>query len=88
MVEVLKQGQYVPMNVEKQISIIFAASKGFLDKIDVEKVSEYENNLFDYLDANNSNDLKSIIDEGLISEKTEKNIEKSISDFTKGFLAK
>jgi len=88
MVEVLKQGQYVPMNVEKQISIIFAASKGFLDKIDVEKVSEYENDLFDYLDANNSNDLKSIIDEGLISEKTEKNIEKSISDFTKGFLAK
>ena len=88
MVEVLKQGQYVPMNVEKQISIIFAASKGFLDKVDVEKVSEYENDLFDYLDANNSNDLKSIIDEGLISEKTEKNIEKSISDFTKGFLAK
>ena len=88
MVEVLKQGQYVPMNVEKQISIIFAASKGFLDKVDVEKVSEYENDLFDYLDANNSNDLKSIINEGLISEKTEKNIEKSISDFTKGFLAK
>ena len=88
MVEVLKQGQYMPMDVEKQISIIFAASKGFLDNIDVEKVSVYENDLFDYLDANNSEDLKAIVSEGLISDSVEKNLEKAISEFTRGFQAK
>ena len=88
MVEVLKQGQYMPMDVEKQISIIFAASKGFLDNIDVEKVSAYENDLFDYLDANNSEDLKAIVSEGLISDSVEKNLENAISEFTRGFQAK
>ena len=88
MVEVLKQGQYMPMDVEKQISIIFAASKGFLENIDVEKVSVYENDLFDYLDANNSEDLKAIVSEGLISDSVEKNLENAISEFTKGFQAK
>ena len=59
-----------------------------LDNIDVEKVSVYENNLFDYLDANNSEDLKAIVSEGLISESVEKNLENAISEFTKGFQAK
>jgi len=88
MVEVLKQGQYMPMDVERQISIIFAASKGFLDNIDVEKVSVYENDLFDYLDANNSEDLKAIVRDGLISDSVEKKKEKAISEFTRGFQAK
>ena len=39
MVEILKQNQYVPMDVEKQIAIIFAASKGQLDDLDIEAVS-------------------------------------------------
>ena len=38
MVEILKQDQYVPMSVEKQVSIIFAASKGFLDSVPIEEV--------------------------------------------------
>ena len=54
MVEILKQNQYVPMAVEKQVAIIFAASKGYLDDIDVEKVADYEAGLFEYLDANSS----------------------------------
>ena len=49
MVEILKQGQYVPMDVEKQVAIIFAASKGYLDKIPLDKVIDYESGLFDYL---------------------------------------
>ena len=85
MVEILKQGQYVPMKVENQVAVIFAVSKGYLDEVPVEKVSEYESGLFNYLEANNKKDLESISVEGIISDELSKNLEKSISDFTKGF---
>ena len=87
MVEILKQNQYVPMDVEKQIAIIFSASKGHLDDLEVEEISEFETGLFDYLDANASNILASIIQEGSISEETEKNLEKAIVDYKAGFKA-
>ena len=85
MVEILKQGQYVPMKVENQVAVIFAVSKGYLDDIPVEKVSDYESGLFDYLEANNKKDLESLVSEGVISDEMSKSLEKSISDFTKGF---
>ena len=87
MVEILKQGQYEPMKVENQVAVIFAVSKGYLDAIPVQKVSEYESGLFDYLEANNKKDLESLVAEGAISDELSKNLEKSISDFTKGFSA-
>ena len=85
MVEILKQGQYTPVNVEKQVAVIFAASKGYIDSVDVDKVAEYESGLFDYLEANSGDDLKKLATEGVISNEMEKRLEKSIGDFTKGF---
>ena len=85
MVEILKQNQYVPMDVEKQIAIIFAASKGHLDDLDVEQVSDFEAGLFEYLDANASDSLASIISEGSISDATAEKLEKAISDYKVGF---
>jgi len=85
MVEILKQGQYTPVNVEKQVAVIFAASKGYIDAVDVDKVAEYESGLFDYLEANSGDDLKELAAEGVISDEMEKRLEKSIGDFTKGF---
>ena len=81
MVEILKQNQYVPMAVEKQVAIIFAASKGYLDDIDADKVSDFESSLFEYLDANASDQLKSIRDEGTISDENSEFLDKAISDF-------
>ena len=85
MVEILKQGQYVPMPVEKQVAIIFAASKGYLDSVPAEKVAEFESSLFDYLEANNSEDLKAIVAEGSISDELSATLEKAISSFAEGF---
>ena len=87
MVEILKQNQYVPMDVEKQIAIIFAASKGHLDDLDIEEISDFETRLFEYLDANASDSLASIVNEGTISEETGEKLEKAISDFKVGFKA-
>ena len=87
MVEILKQNQYVPMTVERQIAIIFAASKGHLDDIEIEKVSEFESNLFDYLEANASDQLSSIKESGDLSDDTSEFLDKLISDFKNSFAA-
>ena len=85
MVEILKQNQYVPMDVEKQIAIIFAASKGLLDDLNIEEISQFETGLFEYLDANAADSLASIVNDGAISEETGEKLEKAISDYKAGF---
>ena len=87
MVEILKQNQYVPMTVERQVAIIFAASKGHLDDVDIDKVADFESSLFDYLDANASDQLKSISQEGDLSEDVGLALDKIISDFKNSFIA-
>jgi F-type H+-transporting ATPase subunit alpha len=87
MVEILKQNQYVPMDVAKQISIIFAGTNGHLDDIPADKVSEFEIGLFDYLDANNATELDSITTEGKISKDVETKLNEAIAAFKGGFTA-
>ena len=87
MVEILKQNQYTPMDVEKQIAIIFAGTKGYLDEITANKVIEFEAGLFDYLDANNAAELKAILDEGIISDDVGAKLDKAVTAFQGGFTA-
>ena len=75
------------MDVEKQIAIIFAASKGHLDDLDANQVSEFESGLLEYLEANASDSLANIVSEGTISDETEGKLEKSITDYKTGFKA-
>ena len=86
MVEILKQNQYVPMNIEHQVAIIYAGSQGVLDDIPNEKVGEFEKGLLDHLDANHEEMLKTISSSGEISDETGKELNKAIEDFKKGFL--
>ena len=50
LVEVLKQKQYAPLSVEKQIAIIFAGTKGYLDDLELSQIADFEAGLHDYLD--------------------------------------
>ena len=86
MVEILKQNQYVPMNIEHQVAIIYAGIQGILDDIPNEKVGEFEKGLLDHLDANHEEMLKTISSSGEISDETGKELNKAIEDFKKGFL--
>ena len=85
MVEILKQNQYVPMGVGQQIAIIFAASKGYLDDIAVEKVGVFEKALIQHIEDSANDILGSITKEGKISEENEKLLEDFIINFKKGF---
>ena len=86
MVEILKQNQYVPMDVEKQVAIIFAASKGHLDNLPVDQIADFERGLFEYLDANAADFLASIVSDGKIADETAEMLEKAIVDYKAGFV--
>ena len=86
MVEILKQNQYVPMDIEHQVAILYAGSQGILDDIPNKKIGEFEKGLLDHLDANHEKMLKTISSSGEISDETGKKLKKAIEDFKKGFL--
>ncbi len=67
--EIMKQKQYDPMPVEHQIMIIYAASKGYLDQVPLEKVAEWESQFHQYMDANYGELVKSIYDTTVTNKK-------------------
>ena len=85
LLEILKQKQYSPIDTEKQIALIFAGSQGFLDEIDIDKLSEFEEKLYDFLDASHSGILSNIKESGAISDEDSDQLKNALSDFVKGF---
>jgi F-type H+/Na+-transporting ATPase subunit alpha len=67
--EILKQLQYQPMAVEHQIMIIYAAAKGYLDEVPVEKVQEWEGQFHRFMDASYSELVQSIQQATVVENK-------------------
>ena len=84
--EVLKQPQYKPMPVEKQVMIIYAATKKYLLDVAVEDVQAFEKALFDYVDTKYPEIPESIRTEKQMTEETEKLLIKAIEECKKEFL--
>ena len=85
--EVLKQGQYVPMSVEKQVVIIFAVTQGYLDNVPVEKVAQYEEQLHAFVDSRGQQLLKDLGEKKALDEKTKPALVELLKEFGKTFLA-
>ncbi|NQW03914.1 MAG: F0F1 ATP synthase subunit alpha [Acidobacteria bacterium] len=83
--EVLKQSQYQPLPVEKQVAIIFAATKGYLDSIDVEKLREYEVELYRFLEAQRAEVLTAIREKKILDDDTKGALESALEEFGKQF---
>ena len=83
MVELLKQKQYSPMPVEEQIVILFAATKGFLDNIEIERVNEFEWRLLQYMRADKQHILDDIREKKDIENIDELN--KALEEFKSKF---
>jgi len=82
--ELLKQVQFSPMAIEQQVVVIYAGTKGYLDKVDVAKIGEYEEGLLKEVD---SSILDAIRTEGSISDALHKKIAAFFEDYTARFLA-
>jgi F-type H+-transporting ATPase subunit alpha len=63
--EVLKQGQYQPLPVEKQVMIIYAATKGYLDDVSLDKIAAWEVAFYRYMEANHPEISQEIVDKSV-----------------------
>ena len=87
MVEVLKQGQYVPMPVEEQIMAIFAGTRGLLDQIEPTKIREWEKGFFDFMRTNHPAVAEAIRDELVLNDEIEQKLAAAIEDYNQFFGA-
>jgi F-type H+-transporting ATPase subunit alpha len=84
-VEVLKQGQYVPMSVEDQVIVIYALTNGFLDDIEVKDILKFESQYIEYIRTSHPEIIEEIKNKKDIDEKLSNNLDKAISRFKEGF---
>lgn len=87
LVEILKQPQYQPLPMEKQVTIIFAGTKGFLDKFPVNTLADYEKELFGYIEANESSIFAELREKQAISSELEEKMKKTLASFGETFKA-
>jgi len=79
--ELLKQGQYVPMAIEEQVAIIYCGVRGFLDKIDPSKITDFEKKFSEHIKATEKPLLDSIAKDGNLSEANDKALNAIVKEF-------
>ncbi|GMU25574.1 F0F1 ATP synthase subunit alpha [Patescibacteria group bacterium] len=85
-VEVLKQGQYQPMEMSHQVAVIYAVTKGFLDVIPVERVLEWEQGFHAHLDASEQDLIETLREKAVLDERTETLLKQAIERWNSMFL--
>jgi F-type H+/Na+-transporting ATPase subunit alpha len=85
LVEILKQGQYMPYPVENQIAIIFAGTNGYLDQIPIEAVPRYEKEFLETMELKHKDILNEIADKKDLSDDLISKMKKISEDFTNNF---
>ncbi len=79
--EVLKQTEFVPVSLERQVMILYTAVNGYLDDIAVDKVALFESRFYQFMDENHPETVKSIARDKEIDSKMEKLLIKAIKEF-------
>jgi F-type H+-transporting ATPase subunit alpha len=85
MTEILKQDQYQPMPVEKQIAVIFAATNGFLDALGVPDCRRYEKELIAWLDGSQGPLLQAIVEKKDIKGELTDRLKAALTEFSSVF---
>jgi F-type H+-transporting ATPase subunit alpha len=87
LMEIIKQGVHVPLDVEKQIAIIYAGTNGYLDDIPVAAVQRFEAEFNQALDSKYAHVTKAIREEKAMSEKIKEDLSEALKDFKRTFDA-
>ena len=85
LVEILKQKQYSPMPIEKQVMIIYAATKGYLDEIPIQYIQKYQEDLLSQAESLHSDILNSIKDTGDLKPENIEKMDILLKDFTEKY---
>jgi len=84
--EILKQGQYVPMPLEKQVAIIWVAVNGHLDNVPLDRVKEFEGKFYPYIEKNYPDILHVIRDTRVLDDATEGKLKEATAKFKAEFM--
>ena len=87
LVELLKQPQYEPMSMAKQVTAIFAGTKGFVDKYPVDKAGEYEQQLLEFIEQKHSYIFDELTEKNEIGDDLDEKMKKALTEFDEVFQA-
>jgi F-type H+-transporting ATPase subunit alpha len=86
LVEILKQPQYQPQPVEKQVAIIYAATKGYLDGVEVEQVRRYEEGIYRFFETRHPEVLRDIAEKKTLDDQLRAALDAALEEFGRQFI--
>ena len=87
LVEILKQGQYVPLPVEKQVVAIFAVNNGYVDEYEATDVQRYESEMISFMESSYADLLSTLAEKKAIDDELEGKIKAALDEFKGQFVA-
>jgi F-type H+-transporting ATPase subunit alpha len=85
--EILKQPQYQPLSVQKQVAIVFAATNGYLDPVPVEQLGAYETGLYRFLETRHSGVLTAIAEKKILDDEVKAALKGALEEYSREFAA-
>ena len=83
----LKQPQYQPLAVERQVILVFAGTKGFLDDVAESDIASYEQDLYQFMDTRHSDVVSRLSKEKKLDDQLAADLEAAVKEFTEQFVA-
>ena len=87
LVEILKQPQYQPLPMEKQVTILFAGTNGYLDKLPVNTLANYEMELYSYIESNEPSIFTDLKEQKIFTDEIKAKLNKVLTSFGNTFKA-
>ena len=87
LVEILKQPQYQPLPMEKQVTILYAGSNGYLDALPVDTLADYEQELYTYIESNEPSIFTDLVKEQTFTDAIKEKLNKTLTSFGDTFKA-
>jgi F-type H+-transporting ATPase subunit alpha len=87
LVEILKQPQYQPLPMEKQVTILYSGSNGYLDKLPVDTLADYERELYNYIESNEPSIFTDLVEEKQFTDAIKEKLNKVLTSFGDTFKA-
>ncbi|MCM2323135.1 MAG: F0F1 ATP synthase subunit alpha [Oligoflexia bacterium] len=84
--EILKQDQYSPMPVERQVVVIYAGANGYVDKYPVDRIGAYERQLHEFMSTKRPEVLKEILEKGKLDDALKAKLDQALQEFEKVFV--
>ena len=85
LVEILKQPQYAPLPVERQVAIIYAGTNGYLDNVAISEVKTFETELYKFLDTRYPQVVRGIVDKKQLDDQLKASLDAAVKEFGGGF---